>query len=326
MHTPRNVQGPYTATDFWNQWSSVNPRMTLFVKVTPKSFWTGVSTIGFTSNTRDMTLPGHAGITFKSAPGITPTLAEQALDEPTNLEMTGVYKTGIIEQTDVIAGKWNFSTIEVFSACWDNVNLGELVHFKGNLGEVKDYQTYFTAEGRGLISRLSNDVNKVTSRLCRVKEFRDAECGHTATTVVIGGVTYNVTQTNVTGSPVSVGSQYCAAIFDTSTFAGTVPTAPNLATYAALFTNGKITATSGPNNGVSREISGAAEATGGFPYIRMETKRAFPFPIDTSTTFNLVMGCDRTIEDCKKFSNIVNRRAEDWIPGIEVANRIPNSN
>lgn len=319
MHTPRNIQSPYTASDFWAQWSSVNPRMSVFLKITPQAFWTGVSAIGFTSNTRDMTLPGHSGTTFKSAPGLTPSVLEQALDEAGNLELTGIYQAGSFTRADVAAGKWAYASVEVFSASWENVNLGELVHFKGNLGEVKDYQAYFSAEGRGLIARLSDNAAVVTTRLCRVKDFRDAECGHTASTVTISGTAYNVVQTGVAGIGSASGADDArfVIIFDTSGWAGADPPP------VSLFTNGKLTATSGPNAGVSREIAATAEAAGGYPYMAFYLKRGLPYPVETSTTFTLTAGCRRTVEDCRKFGNITRFRGEPYIPGIEAANRAP---
>lgn len=297
--------------------------MVVCVKVTSKAEF-GSVVKGFTTNTRAMTLPGHGGVTFYPTPSITPTIIEQGLDEAANLEMTGVYGTNSFSHVDVIAGKWNFASIEVFTVCWDNVNLGEFLHFKGNLGEIKDYQTYFTAEGRGLIGRLSQEVEIVTSRLCGppVHEFRDASCGHTASTVTVDGVSYNVTQTNEAGSPViSVGG---AVDMDISAFSGTIPT------YGAQYTawllrwvNGKITCTGGENSGVSREIAAAGESTGGYPFTRFYLKRPFPYDI-ASTTYSLVMGCNRTIEDCMIYSNIVNRRAQDFVPGIEAVTRTPS--
>jgi len=196
-HTPRNVQGPYTAADFWAKYNSVTPRMNIFIKITPRFG----DPVGLAGTTRDMTLPGHPGITFKAKPGISPSVLETALDEPTNLDMTGIYESGIFEHTDVLAGKWNFAQVEVFTACWANVNLGELVEMKGNLGELKDYQTYFIAEGRGLLSRLSNEVDPCTNRFCRVKRFRDGECGHTASTVTIDGDVYDIEYVDVPVAP-----------------------------------------------------------------------------------------------------------------------------
>lgn len=317
MHTPRNIQSPYTASDFWNQWSSVTPRMALFIKVTPKAFWSGVSALGFTSNTRDMTLPGHAGITFTSSPGITPSAVEQALDNATSLEMTGIYQSSSFTHADVMSGKWDFATVEIFSACWDNVNLGELVHFKGNLGEFKDYQLYFTAEGQGLIARLSSDAGKVASRACRVKEFRNAECGHTAATVTVDGNTYDIVQNitdvnSVTKSRIDINkTQWTAA----SPSAKPIP-------YNGFYTNGKITYTSGDNNGVSREISWNNYFTAQNK-VGIFLKRPLPYTPKTSDTFTLTAGCNRTVENCKMFSNIVNFRAEPFVPGLEAISYIP---
>jgi uncharacterized phage protein (TIGR02218 family) len=283
--------------------------MALFLLVTPQSFWADVTPIGFTSNTRNMTLPGHPGITFLSSPGITPTAVEMALGEPTNVELTGIYQTGSFEQYDVLAGKWSFAEIEVFSACWNNVNLGELVHFRGNLGEFKDFQQSFTAEGRGLLSRLSNDVSKATSRLCRVKVFRDAECGHTASTVTIDSVAYDIE------AVVTPDGSFDA----TDTFIIILGT--GLDHPENFFANGLLTINDGNNAGISREI--AYSAAGDGTNIQLQLKRPFPYAIAGSEDCLITGGCNRTLEDCIKYENVINRRAEDWVPGIESANRIP---
>lgn len=320
-HSPRNVQAPNVAADFWTQHNSDTPRMALAIKVTSKAEF-GSTVVAFTTNTRNTTLPGHSGVTFYSAPAVTPTIVEQSLDEASQLEMTGVYTSTGFAQSDVIAGKWNFAEIEVFSYCWDNTDLGELLHFKGNLGEVKDFQTYFTCEGRGLIGKLSQEVEKVTSRLCRVKEFRDTECGHNSATVTWDSVSYNVTQTGKTGVP-TAGGLTESIVFDTSTFSGTVPGSGDINTYGERFVNGKITCTAvGSNVGVSREISSAVESGSGHPYMTVHLKRPFPYGLVTST-YTLTMGCNRTIEDCMTYVNITRRRAEDFIPGLEAANRLP---
>lgn len=313
MHIPRNIQAPYGASDFWIQWGSDTPRMVLCIKITSKSEF-GSIVVGFTTNTRNMTLPGHGGVTFKSAPAMTPTVVEQGLDEAATMELTGVYTSDTFTQNDVTVGKWNFATVEVFSVCWDNVNLGELLHFKGYVGEIRDYQTYFTCEGRGLISKLSQEVDKVTQRLCRVKEFRDAECGHTAPTVIIASVTYNIEETVLCDG--GTQADPFLNIF-TAGFAGNVPP-------AGFYKNGKMTSTNALNNGVSREIAFNDAAGGGSMAIYL--KRPFPFDVGDNDAFTLIAGCDRTIEDCMKFTNITRRRAEDWVPGIEAVSRLPQTN
>lgn len=325
MHTPRNIQAPNNANSFWTQWGSVNPRMALFIKVTPKAFWSGVSPIGFTSNTRDMTLPAHTyggnPITFKSAVGITPSVVEQILDDPTNLEMSGIYQSGTFEQTDVLAGKWDYAEIEVFSACWDNVDLGELVHFKGNLGEFKDYAYYFKAEGRGLIARLSSDTSDVTSRNCRVKNFRDSQCGHTASTVTIDGETYNIDNQGVILLQGYEQINRRQVVIDGYYWTGNLfplPLPPS-----DFFNNGTLTVETGDNEGVSREILRTQTKDG--IRITITLKRPLPFTLSSFDTVRLTAGCRRTIEDCRKYDNIVNFRGEPFIPTVETINRIPEA-
>ncbi len=281
--------------------------MCFCILVTPKTEFGGsAAAIGFTSNTRDMTLPGHVGITFKSAPGITPTTIEMMLDEPTNLELTGIYQSGSFQPTDVLDGKWSFASIEIFSVCWDNVNLGEFLVFKGNLGDFKERQTHFVAEARGMLARMSNDVNKVTSRFCRVKHFRDAECGHTVSTVTIATVAYPILfSTSVTAKSPPYG-----LTFDSGFSGQTFP--------ANYFSNGKLRFTSGLNSGISREIAYSAGPEG----LTIKTKRPFPFNISMGDNAELTAGCNRTQADCMKFQNIVNRRAEDFIPGVESVSKI----
>lgn len=310
-HTPRNIQSPYTANDFWTQHDSVNPRMVVFVKITPQSFWTGVSALGFTSNTRNMTLPGHPGITFYSTPGLSPSAVEQGLGESTNLEMMGVYQSGLFTHADIMAGKWDYAEYEVFCASWQNTSLGELVEAKGNLSDFKDYQTFFNGEGRGLIARYSNEVNKVTQRLCRVKDFRDAECGHTASTVTIGANTYDIEQSLRAADTLTPAQQTDIPAYS-SDITGTLPP-------EGFYNNGAMTFTSGSNTGITREIAFSTAPFGGL--MSLNPKRAFPYTIETDDTFDLVAGCTRTPEDCKKFTNIENFRGEPFIPGIETANR-----
>lgn len=317
-HTPRNIQAPNDAADFWANWSSANPRVCLLIKVTSKADF-GSKIIAFTSNTRDMTMPGHPGVTFKAAPGITPSTAEQGLDEASNMEFKAIYTEDTFTQAEVIAGKWKFAQIEVFSTSWQYPEYGELLHFRGHLGEFKDYQTYFTAEGRGLIGRLSQDVNMVFQRLCRAPEFGDPIfCKKNLnTTVTINSVAYNITEVVEMDGSYAQGDTYITMVG--ATFNGPIPPED-------FYNNGKMIVSGGLNDGVSREIaysSGVFNA-GGADYINIQLKRPFPFPmVDANTNITLIAGCDHTLEMCVLYENIVNRRAEDWIPGVESVNRLP---
>lgn len=319
MHTIRNKQGGNTDNDFWAQWSSVNPRMALFIKVIPASETLNISTIGFTSNSRDMTLPGHGALVFKSVVGITPSVVEQKLNEAANMELQGIYADGIFEREQVVNGLWDYAKIEVFSACWDDPDLGELVHFSGTLGDFKDYQLSFTAEARGLISRLSSDAGVVTTRYCRVREFGDAQCGFSDTTLTIDGDPYSI-QAVITQARVD-GTSRRTLVVDSSLPGVYIPVDGGDPAPTGFFNNGLMTGT-GDNVGVVREIL-SYENDGGL--LTFKLKRPFPIEINDPLDFGFIVkaGCNRTLENCRKYNNVINFRGEPFIPGFEAMNRIP---
>ncbi len=51
-----------------------------------------------------------------------------------------------------------------------------------------------------------------------------------------------------------------------------------------------------------------------------------PHPVHTGDAFSIVAGCDKLHDTCKnKFNNIVNRQAEDFIPGMDAVIETPNA-
>jgi uncharacterized phage protein (TIGR02218 family) len=240
------------------------------------------------------------------------------------MEFQGLYREGEFQPDDVLAGKWDFAQVEVFSACWDDPAMGELVHFFGQLGEITHYETHFKAEGNGLLAQLSQETGVVTSRSCRVKDFRDSECGHTASTVTISDTAFTIVHPEVTAvMGISVGTGFPdkgTFIVQVDTLTGTQPIP------ADFFLNGKITALTGRNAGVSREISTSTVANVGLNILTIETKRPFPFAdsvAEEANTYQLIAGCSRTVEDCRKFGNIINFRGEPFVPNLEAINRVP---
>ena len=318
-HIPRNIQSPYTATDFWNRWGSVNPRMALFLKAD-----NGDKVIAFTSNTRDMELPGHSGVTFKSAVGMSPSSIQSQLNAITTMELQGFYVDGGLERNEIIGGLWDNATIEIFSAAWDIPALGELVHFVGTFSDFKDYESFFVAETRGISGKLSQEVTKVTSRGCRVTKFRNTECGFTGTTVTLNSVVYSLT---LDSTKARLEGDRNFITIDPASLGVTTDPSGNAIPLSNFFNNGVVTILNGPNEDISREVLrytyNSIEDV-----ITISLKRAFPFKDESINTLELTLeaGCNRTVEDCRKYGNIINFRGEPYVPGIESMNRIPPSN
>ncbi len=305
MITVRNFSLPYGANSLLNHLDSTETNLTMFGKITPSAHWGGsANAVGFTANTRDIYLAIH-GITFQSAPGILPSVIESSTgSESSNLENTIFFDHAGITEEGLEAGKWDYAACELWLMNWKALAMGELVIFSGNFGEMHNLQTFFKVQAEGKHSALQNSFGEITSRLCRVKEFRDAQCGHTAAITTDG---FSVSNTLTVSS---VTDKYNLK------FTRSSENIPD-----DFYTNGKITALSGANSGLSREISVGTGA--GTAFVNIALKRAFPFPISAAQTFTLVAGCDRTLDRCKYFENAVNRRAEDFIPGLENAYRVP---
>ena len=305
-HTPRNVQSPYTVDDFWNRWGSVNPRMALFIKVSPRidKRRPNQDPVGFTTNTRDMTLPGHFGITFKSAAGMIPSEMAQSFGETATMEFQGMYSAGIFAAADVIAGIWTDASVEIFASPWDDPDLGELVMFTGNLAEFEHYGDYFKAEIRGLSARLSQDVGAVTSRNCRVP-FKSTACGFVGTTITIDSVTYPIEVTQAKFVSIVKNPIEILIVSDP------IPSFPE-----NFFRNGVIII-----DQVVAEIASSSSVIDAF--MTLTLKRPLPYVPDFETFVTLRRGCTKRVEDCRAYGNIANFRGEPYVPGLEVISRVP---
>ena len=114
------------------------------------------------------------------------------------------------------------------------------------------------------------------------------------------------------------GDDRCKLDAEDFTFAGTVTsvvdrlnfTDSGLAQAAEYFTHGKVTWLTGDNANRAMEVK--HHETGGV----IELELAMPYEIQVGDTFEILVGDDHLIETCRdKFSNIVNYRGFDFMPG-----------
>ncbi len=260
---------------------------------------TSTRALGFTTHTRDLTLPGHSGVVFRSARGMKPTVAEQqaGLAAP-NIEVDAIFTDDGVTEADVNAGYWDEAEYEAFVINYAAPNMGELVVQAGRVGELRALGQLFKAEGLGLAARTQQQVGELTLGTCRVRKFGDARCG-------LNAATYT----------------------STSFISGTVSAEPNTEFYATAlaqaenyFANGDLTFTSGRNAGFETEVR--LWNIGGNQKFTLH--QPTPYPIEAGASFTVVAGCDRLPETCRdKFANKINFQGEDTIPGIEAVVRRP---
>ncbi len=250
-------------------------------------------TMGFTNHDRDLTFDS---VTYEASTGFLGTEIEAQLGmNVDNMDVYGAVDSTNIAEADIEAGRYDNADVVVYLVNWQDVS--ERVEMKGgNIGNVKRGAVLFEAEVRGI----SHEMQQVQGRLFNYK--CDAKLGDTRCTKVVSGSTYTGTGTV------------------TATNGSSQVTASGLDSYSSgWFSNGKITFTSGDNNGLSREVKVHINSSG---IVTINTWEPFPWTIAVSDTFSVVAGCDKLFKTCKaKFNNAINFRGFPHVPGPSTVTR-----
>lgn len=244
---------------------------------------------GFTDHDRDLTVDG---LTYQAASGYTASaIASNAELSVDNLNLAGVLDADAIDAADILAGRWNFATVEIFAVNHQDTSQGALKLRRGVIGEVSLHRSRFTAELRGMTQPLQQNVGELYSAGCRAA-LGDARCG-----VTLGDFTASGTVTGVT---------------DARRFADS-----GLGQSDGYFDFGLVTWVTGDNAGLAMEVK---SYTTGAVVLQL----AMPYAIAVGDTFTISAGCDKTIATCRdRFSNAVNFRGEPYLPGIDQLSRGP---
>ncbi len=246
------------------------------------------SIMGFTDHDRDIVF---SGLTYRAATGMTPSAVDNASDlRVDNLDIEGILSSGNITEADILAGYYDFAEIEIFQLNYADPAQGIIKLRRGWLGEVSLTRQQFVAEVRGLTQLLAQDIGEYFSPSCRAS-LGDSRCKiNLAAHTVTGSVTYGASRSGFTDSARSEAT--------------------------AIFTAGKITFTSGANNGLSMEVKEYIfkSGVGGI----LSFVLPFPHAITIGDSYSLHKGCDKTVATCQtRFANIANFRGEPHVPGID---------
>lgn len=218
-----------------------------------------------------------------------------------NLEAHGFLNSAGITVQDIEAGRWDGADIQIVEVNYRDLSMGANILRTGALGNINRQSGTYTAEMRGLMQFLQNQVVRIVTPACNAT-LGDARCG------------VNLASLTQTGT-------ITARIDDrTMTISITRPT--------AYFNYGVITFTSGLNNALRMEIK--KHLTTGV----IELFQPMPYTVAVGNTFSIVPGCNKThasrvvkvanvdttqwYGDCKdKFSNLVNFRGFPGVPGYD---------
>jgi uncharacterized phage protein (TIGR02218 family) len=211
-----------------------------------------------------------------------------------NLEVNGALDAASITEGDLLAGVWDHAEVIIFRVNYLDLAGGVLYLRNGRIGEVRSGRSYFAAELLGLAQKLQQTIGEVYTPSCRADLF-DARCKLDEASFTVTGTVTHVT--------------------DRRTFRDTSRTEAD-----EWFNAGKVTWTSGLNNGREMEIRTHAAATDTFTlFLPMHEA------IQVGDSYSMIPGCrKRLIEDCRdKFNNVVNFRGEPYVPGMDAITRGP---
>ena len=241
--------------------------------------------LGFTSNTEALLIDKllYKPKTLLSISSIE-TTNNLAVD---NLDITGVLDSLDIKEADILAGRYDFAEVEIFS-----VNVLDItqktIHRRGWLGEVTIRGEQFVAEIRGLTQKLQCNIGELYSPSCRAI-FGDKRCKASPANIFVEIV-----------DNVDIARQ----IFTAKPDGGKVPPVD-------YFASGKVTWLSGNNEGLVQEIK---------KFRNRQFILTLPMPnaIEKGDSFLAVPGCDKSFKTCcNTFNNAINFRGEPHVPGLD---------
>lgn len=253
----------------------------------------------FTDHDQDLSIGGH---TYSAAAGFQQTAIAAASDlSVNNLEVTGYFDSSFLTAEDLRAGLFDFAEAEIFVVDWSNLSLGVMNLSRSYLGEVRSTPAgVFTTELRGLVQRLMAKVADVWTPECRA-DFGSSglrKCNKDPTAFTF--------------------SETVTAVSDNSIFA---ITNGNGAAVDGYYNFGVVKWLTGHNAGRAMEVKYWVNAPS-----TLQLYLPMPRTIVIGDTLTVTAGCDKTLTTCKnKFNNVVNRQAEDYIPGMDSVIQVPNS-
>ena len=230
------------------------------------------------------------GDTYLAAVGYTRTAisASSGLDVD-NVEMTGIFDDDSVTLDDLRSKKFNYAEVETFLLNWADLTQGQMKLRKGHIGEVSASPSgMFNTEFRGMGQAFSQKLVEVYAPECRA-DLGDARC-----------------QVNLASF---TSAETVTAVTDTANF---TLSNGDVRAVDGWYDGGLLTWVTGDNADSSMEVK-TWLATG-----VANLFMPMPLAIQVGDTCNVVAGCNKLLGHCRdKFNNVVNRRAEDYIPGVD---------
>lgn len=214
-----------------------------------------------------------------------------------NLDVSGILDSEKISDQELRAGLFNRADVYIFVVNWADPSQGILRIRRGWFGEVTLLGNgMFQTEIRGLAQALSHNWIEVFTAECRA-DFCDTRC-----------------KLNIADYEIDAVVEADATARDQF-----IVTTDFVAPTQGL-DYGSVRFLDGENAGRAIEIIGYNTTT--------RTVTLFEgtsYPIIAGTTLKISPGCDKSLARCKFYNNVVNRRAEDYVPGNDELMTYPDA-
>lgn len=220
------------------------------------------------------------GVTYIPAPGLQKVkMTLTNTSEVSNQELASAWVDA--PEADMLGGKFDLADVKIGWASWKHPEYGSFDVFTGKLGELSWTDAGFKADIFSNMKDLEKTIGEVFTANCRHQLFSQTSANK------IGSCKVNPSSFTTTGSVSSI-------IKNRWKFATNVSAADN------FYASGKITFTSGNNNGLSFVVKNQIGGT-------IELFLPTSFIIQAGDTFSIQAGCDKTLATCKaKFNNVAN--------------------
>jgi uncharacterized phage protein (TIGR02218 family) len=242
---------------------------------------------GFTDHDRPLTFDGT---TFEPESGFTASEIRSGSDLSVDAqEAEGVLTSTTITETDILDGRWDNATVEIWRVNWSDTTSRTLLR-RGAIGQVRRGRLHFVAEMRSLAHVLGQTIGRTFQASCDAA-LGDARCG----------VDLNAAAFKASGTVVSLAGDRGFAVSGLSGFA------------EGWFALGTLHWLTGANTGRKAEVL-SHMITG--TDVKLTLLEAPIRPVAVNDTFDILAGCDKRFETCQtKFANAINFRGFPHIPG-----------
>ena len=249
---------------------------------------------GFTDHDQKLEF---GSVTFEAETGLSPTAIEQSTGlNVDSMDVMGVLNSISIDEQDIAAGLYDNATIISYRVDWLNTD-NRVILLQGSVGEVSRGNMGFVAEIRGLAHELNQSSGRIYEPTCNA-DLGDVKCGIDLSGTSPAGHAYTISST-VTFVENKNSFRADQAV---------IQAVPN-----NWFSQGKVTWTSGANDGLEMEVKSHIQDDA---YNTLLLWEPMPFNIEIGDAFTLHTGCDKSPDNClNKFDNMINLRGFNLIPG-----------